>query len=314
MCEKYQRNYYLAGSLLNQIGTKSKQNLLNVHLARKKVSFSQFINNNQHEIYHLFCSEKCCQCTSTILTKTQKVLYSKEMELLFNKMSKMQCHKPASKKAFCCSPSRIISYVDDLDITLLQCLLTNFCLDLFWSICLSNENKNLETFLDENKHILFHLWKPNKECCKGKDLSGSINDRQWAIIFETTHCGGTNIDTCQFSVKKGIIEKNLDTGLARVIFGNICPLFISIQKLAQLRNYVAHKTKGELSDTDFSTIWSNSTECIITIARYLGKELEVKAEIEVLKEKIPSSDVYKILHTHMLNTLKMQEVSLRIIL
>lgn len=319
MCEDYQKNYYLAGSLLYQIGTKSKQNLLNFYLAQNNISLTDFTSKHQHELYHLFCLEQCCQCTSSILTKTQKVLNYKEMEVLFNSRSKMQCHKPGSIKAFCCSQSKVILHVDDLDITLLHCLLINICVDLFWCNCLYKENKTFEKFLNDNNHVLFHLWKRNEKCCKSKesnlqcklDLFGKINDSQWAKLFETTRhtvrCNNT--DTCHFSAKKGIMEYNLDNGLACVILGNICPLFKSIQKLSLSRNTLAHNKKGELSDMELKTIWSVCTECILEIARFLGKENEVKGEIDVLMERIPSANDYKKLHSKMLDTYTLIEVS-----
>lgn len=318
MCEEHQGNYYL-GLLLNQIGTKSKQNLLNFYLEKNKLSLSTFINNHQHELYHLFCNDKCCQCTSSILTNTQKLLDFKEMNLLFDNGSKMQCHNPASTKAYCCCISKTILNVDDLDITLLHCLLTNICLDIFWYSCLFYENKTFETFLDDNIHVLFHLWKRNDYCCKSKernlqcklDLSGKINDTQWAILFETTRravrCNNT--DACHFSAKRGILEYKLDNELARVILGNICPLFMSIQKLSQIQNTLAHNKKGELSNIEYTNIWSDCTDCIITIARFLGIENQVKADIDVLKDKIPTSDVNKKLPTHILDTHTLKEVS-----
>lgn len=321
MCDAYKKNYYLAGSLLNDIGTKSKQDLLQLYLNQHNILLSDFIEKHQHYLYHLFSNERCCQCTGStrlVLSKHDKVLRTEQMKTLFASKTKMSCHKPGSKKPYCCSRSNVILNVKDLDITLLHCLFINICLDLFWNNYLMKSNKTFVDFLNEKTHLLFHLWKPNDICFKCNEnnqqctsnASRKLNDNQWGILYETTTCECicTETCTCPFSPKKGIKASDLEESLARVILRHCCPLFMSIETIVKSRNDLAHNKDGELSDIDFKTVWTNCRKSILTIAKLMENQKQVEADIDVLAERMPSNDVCNRLHIQFSDTFTRIEV------
>ncbi|CAG2207457.1 unnamed protein product [Mytilus edulis] len=107
-------------------------------------TLEDFINLNQHGIYHLCFNHvsRCCQCKNGKLplrTPTSRVLHPDQLNLLLDKTGQqLPCHNISSKSQLCCCPAKSTVTTAHLDLTLLRCLLINFA-----SICPQNSNIRL---------------------------------------------------------------------------------------------------------------------------------------------------------------------------
>lgn len=140
--------------------------LVDCYLIDKNWTFEQFINNNQHAIYHLCYTIRCCKCPHGYFPPKRRILHPSQLDVLFDKSSKLSSCKNGNKFDFCCTSANIGISSTVLDLSLARCLLIHFCLDVFWYSCLQFQNQSLDDFFNQNKHNLYHLWQPNAMCCQ----------------------------------------------------------------------------------------------------------------------------------------------------
>lgn len=290
----YKENFYRAISLAYTIGTKVEQRLFQNYLLSKNQTLPTYISANQHEIFHMYSklNSKCCQCPES--TPHRKLLTTAQMGKLFSNFTKLPCHDHKSRIArdpFCCCCGNPFIKPEDLDITLLNLLMTNVSIDLFWESCLNG--KTLEQYLNDNIHRIFHLWKPHAAaCCVGgcSAVNGitipCLKKLQWLALFQKNQqslC--KNDDCCSYSSLGNLSVMTIDKSLSYKILRYVCPLLISVNAISEIRNEIAHNQSGELSDMDLQTIWEKCKENILIIANNTDSVREFKDDIEMAKER-----------------------------
>ncbi|XP_063399602.1 uncharacterized protein LOC134684263 [Mytilus trossulus] len=141
--QKERENFYRISTIIVDHGKESLILLLDNELNSNNQTLEDFINLNQHDIYHLcFNRYTCCQCVNRKLpltTPTSRVLHPDQLNILLDKNGKtLSCHNIKSKAQFCCCPAKSTLTTKHLDLTFLRCLLINFA-----SICPPNSNIRL---------------------------------------------------------------------------------------------------------------------------------------------------------------------------
>ncbi|CAG2207453.1 unnamed protein product [Mytilus edulis] len=141
--QKERENFYRISTIIVDHGKESLTLLLDNELNSNNQTLEDFINLNQHEIYHLcFNRYTCCQCVNRKLPRTtpaSRVLHPDQLNILLDKNGKtLSCHNIKSTAQFCCCPAKAALTTKFLDLTLLRCLLINFA-----SICPPNSNIRL---------------------------------------------------------------------------------------------------------------------------------------------------------------------------
>lgn len=266
--------------------------LIELDIRNKHFSFEQFLNQSQHEIYHLcYNNGRCCRCVpGTSPPRRNRIIFPSQMEILFDKATKMCGHRRGPD--FCCSLAKKGIGTDVLDLTLARCLLVNCCTDVFWYSCLQFQGISFEDFLNHNKHLIYHLWQYNHGCCFCPNRfqlpvnCQLVNTQEWNIMFtgstglpmcrKRSYTGGTNC-ICSISAISGISQGNLDIVLQQTILEYCCSNRKSVETLVKIRNNVYGHTKAaRISDSDFTRFKNDIESSVLDIANVCGKEPEFK--------------------------------------
>ena len=144
LASKERENFYKNSTLIVDHVKDSLVDVLELHLTLKNLSFEDFINLHQHDIYHLcFNKRRCCQCPQGYVLPNSRVLHPPQLEILLDKYGVARsCHVPGRRADFCCCLAKQSVTTNVLDITLARCLLINFCDDVFRRNC--SLRKNIE--------------------------------------------------------------------------------------------------------------------------------------------------------------------------
>lgn len=162
MDQRERNNFYKSITGIG-IATQSVCQVFEKYLTSNGQSLEDFINFHQHDICHLCYNKfKCPHCTPGYQLSYEKVLCLDQLDDLFDSGLKLPCHISGNLPKFYCCKSRIGIQIKDLDLTLIRCLLVNFCQDLFWTDCL--KGGTFEDFLHNRKHDIFHMWQVNSNC------------------------------------------------------------------------------------------------------------------------------------------------------
>lgn len=269
--------------------------LIELDIRNKHLSFEQFLNQNQHEIYHLcYNNGRCCRCLpGSSLPQRNRIICPPQIEILFDKATKMPRHRRGPD--FCCSLAKNGICTDVLDLTLARCLLVNCCTDVFWYSCLKFQGISFEDFLNQNKHLIYHLWNFNKGCCQCPNHfqlpvnCQKINTQQWNTMFiasaglplcrKRSHTGVTNC-ICSISAISGINQGLLDPILQQNILEYCCSNRISIEVLVKIRNIVyGHAKAARISVPDYTRYNNDIEKAILDIAKVSGKEPEFRTAL-----------------------------------
>jgi len=249
MSQRQRENFYRQSILTVHHSRKALVSLINLHLSHKQVSFEDFLNHNQHKIYHFYKeSQKCCHCKNQPVGK--KLLLQSQLEDLFEIHGrKLAGHLPTSTHEFCCSKAKSGIKTDSLSVTLARFLLFNFCVDVFWYSCLTLSNLKFDDFIDKNKHTLFHKLANNITCCQCQQDSvisekpNPLFQFQWNILFtfnpdvKCSDIQGQRYCICKQQAVKGIEQTiRQDKTLERTILECACPIWKGVEKIVELRN------------------------------------------------------------------------------
>ena len=130
---KERENFCRNNILIVDHVTNSLVDVLKKHLAINTLSFENFIKLHQHDIYHLcFNKRQCCQSPPRCVLPHNRVLNPQQLEKLLDKDEVARpCHVPRIRADFCFWLAKPDVTTDVLDITLVKCLLINFCDDVF---------------------------------------------------------------------------------------------------------------------------------------------------------------------------------------
>ncbi|CAG2242595.1 ASB14 [Mytilus edulis] len=160
MDQRQRNNFYKSISGIG-IATQSACHVFEQYLISNGQSLEDFINLHRHDICHLCYNKvRCPHCTTGYHLPYEKVLCTDQLNDLFDSGLKLPCHAFGNLPKFYCCESRMGIQIKDLDLTLIRCLLVNFCQDLFWINCLNGGI--FEDFLNNNKHDIFHMWQGHR--------------------------------------------------------------------------------------------------------------------------------------------------------
>ncbi|CAC5380604.1 unnamed protein product [Mytilus coruscus] len=122
------------------------------------------------------------------------------------------------------------------------------------------------------KHILFHLRHKNSTCCVDKtncinQQSLPLNYSQWNRMYTA----GSTKHNCHCKYTANPISLNdLDLTLLSLILLNCCSLSSDegtlITDLREFKNnYLSHNTDGAISETEYSTLWTDLTTYVLQL-------------------------------------------------
>ncbi|CAC5414292.1 unnamed protein product [Mytilus coruscus] len=304
MTQKERENFLRNAILIADHAKDSVICFVDLDLKNKHLTFEQFLNQNQHEIYHLCYNSRCCQCPRghTPPRGGSRVLYPSQLDILYDKSLKRTNHTHGRSPDFCCSLAKTGIVTSILDLTLGRCLLVNFCTDVFWYSCLTIQSLTLEHFLNQNKHILYHLWQNNSSCCQCQPnafISSSqqiLDQRQWATLYTANVLPSpvhrkrpnTGIPTsiCAFAANSGIKVQILDPHVNKIIIDNCCVVRKTVELIVQRRNHVyGHANEAKISDSDYLQYTNEIGNGLIEIARVCGNESEVRQQLLDLQKR-----------------------------
>lgn len=280
-----QENFYRMITGIIDHGTRCKRQLLKKHLKDSKLSFKGFLRSNQHILYHLYYNRKC-RCAINCYLPRQRILHKEQLVILFERQSVNHlAHHTGTNYDFCCCDVQQNAKVKKLDLTLTNCILVNCCVELFWSCCLAGGT--LESFLNANKHDIFHLWIDNTQCSMCAPTytfpvsNMKLCQQQWDILYNYTVKDPGNA-----VAKSGISTFHLDTELACTLLNILCPLKVNVDKLRVLRNTMCgHVTEAEIDQHTFIERWTELEGCLLHIAKYCNTETDMKDDLENLKNR-----------------------------
>lgn len=299
MANKERENFYRGSTLIVDNTNTSFVDLLELHLSRSNLSFEDFINQHQHQIYHLcYNTRKCCQCTPGYIFPNNRILHYPQLEVLFDNYAKKPGHRPRNRSDFCCAKTKTSITTDLLDITLTRTLLVNFCHDVFWYSCLTLQSLSLETFLNQNKHYIYHLREVNVRCCQCPTgfifpVTEPLLDLQsWKVLFNLPelpcqhHRMVPSDLVCTVSASLGIDIRHLSDQLSKVLLEQCCPLRKTIEKLILIRNKVqGHAIKGRISDADYGRYKLDITSGIMEIAKVCQNEAATRQSLSDVSKR-----------------------------
>ncbi|CAC5391352.1 unnamed protein product [Mytilus coruscus] len=315
---KEQENFLRYAILIVNHSKKALQDLLELNLKNNHLTFQEFINRNQHEIYHLYSDFRCCQCQNSP-QRRKRILFPSEMELLFEINKKIPSHRRIGHNDYCCSYAKVGITSQVLDLSLARCLLMNFCLDVFWFTCLTSQGQTLEQFLNSNKHVIYHLWKNNQNCCQC--LPGFIfpcndsliTENEWKSMFSSQLSPCKNhrkrmstgsLSICSVGANSAVALQDIHLHIQRSIIQNCSHISKAVDKLVEQRSLIfAHVPEATISESDFKLLWNDTENNLLEIARVCGKETHVKKNLRDLHFKPLSLNMFvkykQLLHKNM---------------
>ncbi|CAG2229017.1 unnamed protein product [Mytilus edulis] len=168
-------------------------------------------------------------------------------------------------------------------------------------------------------HILFHLRHRNAICCKDKIICRDhpklpLIYCQWNLLYtENPGQRGHNCH-CKFTANQ-VQLKDLDISLAGLILLNCCNLAPAddnaVHKLCRYKNdYLSHNTEGEISETEYKSLWTNLTNFVLQLDPNKQNDL-IRIENRPLDEGLCSRYSIDLLNIHKkLNEMdtRMQEI------
>jgi hypothetical protein len=194
---------------------------------------------------------------------------------------------PLQRPMCCCLAKPIV--VEELDFTLMTILMINFCGDEFWISLLEKYENDFEKFLSDERHTLFHLWKPNVICCEcrtgySRPDKSIIKPHQFKNMYVTipSKCGRE--DTCHFKPEKGLTFRELKRR-DKVLFTSLTNYFCNVQKaieeISNIRNSrIAHVKSMYISKNELESLWKLLKDSLLEIAASTQSETEITLRIQ----------------------------------
>ena len=127
--EQDRENFFRHSTLVVDTTKEAFCDLLAYKLKQKEQTLKQFIEENQHDIYHsCYNRSPCCQCPPDSQPLCDKVFRPHQLDLLLDKSgSKLTGHRQGHQSTpHCCCPVNPDITLKMLDITLLRLLLLIF--------------------------------------------------------------------------------------------------------------------------------------------------------------------------------------------
>lgn len=261
----------------------------------KHCSYEEFLNQNQHDIYHMCFKKQCCQCNPAMVHREKNLMKECQLAELYDKASnqRLKKHKKHERNVneYCCRNAKSHIRTDHLDISFCKLLFDSLCADVFWSCCL--KGSCLQQFLNKHKHTLYHMWKGtnNGHCCEGECRSTmkhrryKITSEQWNMMFKATELPcSTHRDKkdaiCTMSAIADITTSDLDNKLSTGILAACCTIKQAVDDLVEMRNTLyAHAKTAKMSHDDYSRYSARVEDHILLIASVCNKRHEMARQL-----------------------------------
>lgn len=257
-----------------------------------QISFHDFLDRNQHVLYHLCFTRTCCRCSSKHIGN-KKVLRPAQYEILYqrNSVNRLPGHNSFKSHDFCCCEAKQNVVIEELDITLMHCVIINCCVNIFWKSCLNQGN--LEQFLNDNKHEIFHMNDKNRcflcpNSYKFPDPKHTLHEADLCQLYNPSPV----VDLQHAAATKGISTADLNAELSCIILNVLCPLKINVEKILNMRNEICHAKQTELDEITFEEKWAELEKNLLLIAKECGTDAEMKENLEKLK-KITFEELFR---------------------
>ncbi|VDH94878.1 Hypothetical predicted protein [Mytilus galloprovincialis] len=284
--KKDEDNFNRIQAVIQKHGTNVQRKLLEHHLSKLGLSFTNLLDTYGHEFYHLcYTMYTCCQCGPLDFLPNRRIFSQRDYESLFEKdgTSRLGGHKFTHRSRYCCNYAKSNISPNDLDFSLLAKVIPYCCEDLFWNHCLKSKGGTLEQFLNENKHDVYHMWKTDLPCplCKNGTIPQPpktlyLSEDNWNCLFVSQN---TPLYPSSFSAKSGITLSQLNPHLRFSLILRFSNIIESIESLRVLRNRFAHSTDFKLTTCDYESIWCDVENAILLIAEVYGLRKEVQFEL-----------------------------------
>ncbi|VDI44515.1 Hypothetical predicted protein [Mytilus galloprovincialis] len=291
-------NFFKLFTLVHLHGTNINRHLL--EMALKSMTFEDFINYHQHEIYHFFTNSQCCQCKKNPVSKMPStcILKKPQMLIIFDKNNSIRLDKHEhQKQGLCCLKAKKDVKLTDLDLTFIRFFLVNFCFEVFWDCHLSYVEKTFSDFLNESVHKVYHLSVSKISCCKCSPENDipvkRINTSQFEILYKKEGRPCQAYCSCVYKINSGITlsflldkDKDLTTELTRYF----CQCHKYLEDLTTIRNSIAHaSSECSVNDDIFLQLWDKTADRIIGIAKALDLHKDYDAKLNELRNECSNS-------------------------
>lgn len=279
-------------------GTCVQRKLIEHHLSKLGLSFTNLLDKYGHELYHLcYTMFKCCQCGLLDFLPNCRIISPRDYESLFEKdgTSRLGGHNFTHRRPRnCCNFAKSNISPNNLDFSLLAKVIPYCCEDLLWHHCLKAKGRTLEQFLNEKKHDVYHMWKTGIPCplCKHRTIpqpkSLYLSEENWNCLFVSHN---TLLYPSSFRAKSGIMLSQLNPHLRFSLILTFSDIIESIETLKGFRNRFAHSADMKLTTCAYESIWSDVENAILLVAEVSGLRKEVQLELsKVYKVETALSD------------------------
>ncbi|XP_052097099.1 uncharacterized protein LOC127732086 [Mytilus californianus] len=284
--KKEEDNFNRIQVIIQKHGTYVQRKLIEHHLSKLGLSFTNLLDKYGHELYHLcYTMFTCCQCGTLDFLPNRRIFSPRDYESLFEKngTSRLSGHKVTRGPRNCCNYAKSNISPNDLDFSLLAKVIPYCCEDLFWHHCLKAKGRTLEQFLNENKHDVYHMWKKDLPCplCKNGTIPQPpktlyLTENNWNCLFVSQN---TPLYPSSFSAKSGIMLSQLNPHLRFSLILTFSDIIESIESLRVFRNKFAHSVDFKLTTCAYESIRSDIENAILLIADVYGLRKEVQCEL-----------------------------------
>lgn len=300
-----EKENFFKAALLEDIVSCSLKDVMNVELDRSYVSFADFINLHQHEIYHMCYSNICCLCTGESRKPCRNILDASHLRQIFDYDCRLPCHKEDENLYCCCIAKKNVS-IATIDSYLTCVLLLNTCNNVFWHFCLDLQSVTIEELLNKNKHKLYHLWHGNTSCCQcnavhiNKRRKEELSRDDWKKLFNgrAQSCVLHNIiktdseTICCVKASRNIQIQEFRHELQKIILDNVCPVKDEIKSVMEdLIDLYEYSKNGFISRGEFNDLYGNLLHFITNIT--ILTEKNYRAQISSISGRRFDEKTYK---------------------
>lgn len=274
--------------LIRQPASRAVQGLMNYLLDQKQKTLEDILNEKQHTIYHLYSSNKCCQCSER--PKQKAHIFTKDhMKQMYNsdRNAVKSGHKHNKSDPYCCRKANSLT-VEQLDISLARNILENiFLIDIFHADLRIKYNQNLELFLNTNSHRIFHLWQKSLICCMcqndriSKTIERYIDENDFNTLYsKKLNTNSINPCTwiqknipcpCVYEVSKGLALESLSESLLSTLLFTLNPLYTALNDIVNVRNSVFHSKEdppgSDISADDYKQYYHRLKQAVVQIEK-----------------------------------------------
>lgn len=302
-----EKEKFYKATLLEDILYSLLTDVIKIELGRTYMSFEDFINLNQHEIYHMCHRNKCCLCMSSSQHLPPQLLGESHLRQLFDEYDRRPFHNKDVSWFCCCKAKKNIS-ITAIDSYVTCVLLLYFCNSVFWHSCLDFQSVSLDSLLNKNKHAIFHLLQENMKCCQcnavytNNEHVSKISKDHWKLLFKqkTQPCllhkeiKDSEEMICCMKASHDIQIGDIGYELQNILLDNICPLKKEIRAAMNiLVAFYGDSWNGIISRGAFNDIYGKLSSIITNISYTISNEITHEDIFRKLSESLFNETKYK---------------------